>query len=144
MMLIKKLHKITNSLIVREYLFIFSQVQKIYSFNIQIQLVRLIINSYSVSLEYLIHSVSVLNIDNKVKLLQLPCHEVLRLNIRVGLKQYHQSVTEIMFLIIMNSVTPKVGAKYELLFNKPVSVAQPSEAPIGASLLKLLQNLNCK
>jgi hypothetical protein len=32
-----------------------------------------------------------------------------------------QSVTKIMPVTIMNLVTPKDGAKHELLFNKPVS-----------------------
>jgi hypothetical protein len=30
---------------------------------------------------------------------------------------------------IMNLVTPKVGAKHELLFNEPASRAYPSKAP---------------
>jgi hypothetical protein len=37
-------------------------------------------------------------------------------------------VTKIISLAIVNLVTPKAGAKHELLFNKPTTRAQPSEA----------------
>jgi hypothetical protein len=41
---------------------------------------------------------------------------------RLSLTQVaQQSVTKIMSLTIMNLVTPKAGAKHELLFNKPAS-----------------------
>ncbi len=40
-------------------------------------------------------------------------------NIQVSLVA-HQSVTKVLLVIVMNLVTPKGGAKLELLFNEPV------------------------
>jgi hypothetical protein len=54
-----------------------------------------------------------------------------------------QSVAEIISLTIMNLVTPKVGAKHELLLNKPALANRPwLHLKLGPIYLKHLRALD--
>ncbi len=115
--------------------------QNIWFFSIWIQLVQKIAIGYSVSLEYSVNTVSVSHIDNegKIKFMAVTQRWVCWTWKSLPVIALLSSTTKCdQPVSIMNLVTPKAGAKHELLFNKPASVVTLSHVMLGVVIVSVV------